>query len=166
MIVAKYVLSILMVAFTSFCGYLLAKKYRKKKEFYIQFSLFNERFITELSYFRRPILQFIHSYAYKGEFLFFLNAYLELNDKSNAHLQSITEHAAFYFLTFDEKAMLINYFSMLGKGDSHSQKSYFSSIKDFLNKAENQAIENCKKYETLYLKLGFLFGVLIIILII
>ena len=162
---AKYVLCILIVAFTSFCGYLLAKKYRQRKQFYIQFSIFNERFITELSYFRRPIMQFIHSYAYKGEFLYFLTEYLSLNDKTNTHLQSIVDNAVFYFLTSDEKAMLINYFSMLGKGDSHSQKSYFSSIKDFLNKAENQAIENCKKYETLYLKLGFLFGVLIIILI-
>ena len=162
---AKYVLCILVVAFTSVCGFLLAKKYRKKKEFYIQFSIFNERFITELSYFRRPILQFIHSYAYKGEFLYFLNGYLELNDKTNTHLQFIVDNATFYFLTPDEKAMLINYFSMIGKGDSHSQKSYFSSMKDLLNKAENQAIENCKKYQTLYLKLGFLFGVFIIILI-
>ncbi len=162
----KYLLYIIIVAFTSFCGYLLAKKYRQKKNFYIQFVVFNERFISELSYFRRPIYEFISSYEYTGEFLFFLKEFLSYHEKNSVFLQGLMDDSAFYFLKSDEKSLVVNYFSMLGKGDSHSQKAYFSSMNDVLKKAEVQAVSNCKKYSELYLKMGFLIGLLIIILII
>lgn len=162
----KYLLYILIIAFTSFCGYLLAKKYRKKKSFYAQFVVFNERFISELSYFRRPIYEFISSYEYFGEFLFFLKEFLSNHEKNTVFLQELMEDTVFYFLKSDEKSMVVNYFSMLGRGDSHSQKVYFTSMNEILKKAEVQAISNCKKYSELYLKMGFLIGLLIIILII
>ena len=75
------------------------------------------------------------------------------------------DDAAFYFLRSDEKSLIVNYFSMLGRGDSHSQKAYFSSMNEVLKKAEVQSASNCKKYNGLYLKMGFLIGLLIIILI-
>lgn len=162
----KYLLYILIIVFTSFCGYLLAKKYRKKKSFYAQFVVFNERFISELSYFRRPIYEFISSYEYFGEFLFFLKEFLSNHEKNTVFLQELMDDTAFYFLKSDEKSMVVNYFSMLGRGDSHSQKVYFTSMNEILKKAEVQAISNCKKYSELYLKMGFLIGLLIIILII
>ena len=62
--------------------------------------------------------------------------------------------------------MIEDYFFMLGKGDSASQKGYFSSLKDTLVKLENETKIEAKRYGDLYLKIGFLFGLLVLILIV
>ena len=64
----KFLLGIAIVAFTSFCGYLFSGKYRKRSLFFRQLNAFNERFLTEISYYRRPIGEFATRYSYKGEF--------------------------------------------------------------------------------------------------
>ena len=64
----KFFLGVAIVGFCSFCGYLFAKKYRQRKLFFSQLATFNERFINEISYYRRPLVQFASAYAYKGEF--------------------------------------------------------------------------------------------------
>ncbi len=162
---AKFLLGIAIVVFTSFCGYMLAKKYRQKKHFFIQFTLFNERFISELSYFRRPIREFVLAYSYKGEFAKCLERFLFLNSKESLVFQEELNSSEYYFLKNDEKSTVYNYFSMLGKGDSASQKTYFSNVRDILKKHENEACIECKKYGDLYIKMGFLLGLLILILI-
>ena len=60
--------------------------------------------------------------------------------------------------------MVEDYFLMLGKGDSLSQKGYFSSVKEPLLRLQNEAETTCKRYADLYIKLGFLCGLLILIL--
>ena len=55
---------------------------------------------------------------------------------------------------------------MLGKGDSFSQKGYFATSKDALEKLYVEAENNCKKYVHLYIKLGFLCGLTLLILLI
>ena len=160
----KFLLGIAIVAFTSFCGYLLAKKYRQKKKFFSQFVLFNERFLSELAYFRRPIREFIFAYSYQGEFFQFLEESFSQN--ALVSFQSVLNTNAYTFLSAEDKALVDNYFSMLGKADSMAQKAYFSSVKDVLKKAEADAISESKKYGDLYVKMGFLLGLLILILII
>ena len=73
----KIVLAILIVLFGSFCGFILTKKYRKKRQFYVQLNDFNERFLNEIAYYRRPIFEFASKYQFKGEFLSLLNDYLD-----------------------------------------------------------------------------------------
>ena len=64
----KFLFGIVMIAFTSFCGYLLARKYRQRKLFFRQLYEFNERFLTEIAYYRRPIQEFAAKYTYRGEY--------------------------------------------------------------------------------------------------
>ena len=72
----------------------------------------------------------------------------------------------YFFLKAEEKQMILNYFLMLGKGDSVSQKGYFSSVRDTLAKLENETKTEAKRYGDLYLKIGFLLGLLVLILIV
>ena len=64
----KVILGLAVVAFGGFMGFFLSKKYRKRKEFYCQLSQFNERFLTEIGYYKRPLTKFLTAYLYKGEF--------------------------------------------------------------------------------------------------
>ena len=161
----KLFLGISVIAFFSFCGYLFAKKYRKRKQFFIQLYEFNNRFLNEISYYRRPIQEFIFKYPYKGEFKLFIQLFSN-NIHGAGMLYNDLEHEEFSFLKKEEKGILMDYFSMLGRGDSSSQKSYFSSVKEELIKRKNEADVEYKKYGDLYIKLGFLCGLLVLILIV
>ena len=162
----KIVLGISIIAFTSFCGYILAGRYRKRKEFFRQFNEFNERFLSEISYYRRPIADFISQYSYKNDFDDLLRLFYERISNEEFEGGNLTEENAFHFLSQEEKSFVDNYFLMLGRGDSVSQKGYFSSVKDKIVTMRNDTETQSKKYGDLYVKLGFLFGLLVLILII
>ena len=160
----KFFLGIAIVAFTTFCGAVLAKKYRQRKLFFKQLKEFNERFLNEISYYRRPLGVFSQKYSYTGEFKEVLYGFLSIMDKSI--ITSDTLHLSVYtFLQKDDLIFIEDYFKMLGKGDSASQKTYFNSIKEPLTKLQTESEATCKKYGDLYIKIGFLCGLLILILI-
>ncbi len=162
----KLLLGIAIVSFGSYCGYIFAKKYRKRKLFFAQLKEFNERFLSEVSYYRRPLGEFVSKYVYKGEFQIFLqNFFAEIEELSQSEHRPMT-FADCEFLKSEDKALMEDYFKMLGKGDSASQKTYFSAAKERLVKVYAEAESEYKKYGDLYIKLGFLCGLLILILMI
>ena len=162
----KFFLGIAIVAFTSFCGYLLANKYRQRKLFFKQFNEFNERFLNEIAYYRRPIKDFLASYSYQGEFSDLLSSLFSAI-KNRAPIESIfSELSRYSFLKEEEKRTVEDYFLMLGKGDSASQRGYFSSLKDRLSVLQKDTEQTAKRYSDLYVKIGFLCGLLILILMI
>ena len=162
----KIVLAILIVLFGSFCGFILTKKYRKKRQFYMQLNDFNERFLNEIAYYRRPIFEFASKYPFKGEFLSLLNDYLDKLRKGEYSIGLVFSNLDIDFLSKEEKTEIDNYFQMLGKGDATSQKTFFSSEKEHIKTRLKNAEECYKKYGNLYIKLGFLCGIFIVILII
>lgn len=162
----KFFLGIVIIAFTSLCGHLLAKKYRLRKDFFKQFKEFNERFLNEISYYRRPIQEFIGAYSYRGAFQDLLNHYCVSLRGSDYSAEIASQLAAYDFLTEEEKRTVEDYFLMLGKGDSASQKTYFSSVKEGISTLYAEAESAAKRYGDLYIKIGFLCGLLILILIV
>ena len=160
----KFIFGISIVAFTTYCGYFLARKYRQKKLFFKELQVFNERFLSEISYYRRPIKEFISKYTYKGEFELFLQEYFEAMSVRGQMVDNVLQSAKYAFLKAEEKRVVEDYFLMLGKGDSFSQKGYFSSVKEPLARLQNEAESTCKRYGDLYVKIGFLCGLLILIL--
>jgi stage III sporulation protein AB len=160
----KFLLGIAVVGFTSFCGRLLAKKYRQRNNFFKQFKEFNERFLNEITYSRRPLMEFVKAYSYEGEFEELLQefyVYLKENCSTPYFLQ---DNPRYVFLKSEDKKFIQDYFLMLGKGDSLSQKGYFSSVKDGLLKLYAEAQSDAKRYSDLYVKIGFLCGLLLLIL--
>ena len=162
----KFFVGLAVIAFSTFCGYFIAGKYRKRCVFFVQFYEFNERFLSEVSYYRRPIRQFFGKYSYKGEFSILLSEFLFSLENDQVFGKKTLEHAAFQFLKKEEKSMLCDYFLMLGKGDSAAQKGYFSAVKERLTILRGDAQKEEKRYVDLYVKLGFLFGLFILILIV
>ncbi len=162
----KFFLGVIIVAFTSFCGYFLAKKYRQRKNFFKQLREFNERFLSEIAYYRRPVREFASSYAYQGEFGGLLQDYFSALDERSHTEKILSETDKYSFLTEEERRTVQDYFLMLGKGDSASQRGYFSSVRDRLSSMQNEAEDAAKKYGDLYVKLGFLCGLFILVLIV
>ena len=162
----KFFLGILIVAFTSLCGHLLAKKYRQRRLFFRQFKEFNERFLSEIAYYRRPLKEFVSSYSYQGEFNEILKDFFVSLDEKTPAKGIFGETFKYSFLSEEEQRTVEDYFLMLGKGDSSSQKGYFSSVKDILSTMHSNAENAAKRYGDLYIKIGFLCGLLVLILIV
>ncbi len=152
----KFALAVAIILFCTFLGYLAAGKARTKSNFYLQFSAFNERYLNEIEYARKPLSAFLSMHEYAGEFGGVVKRFSERKDvlpKEN-------------FLSEEEKSELKDYFSMLGNGDTSSQKEYFSiRTKQLAGKAETYRKE-AKERGELYLKLGLLFGLAVVILIV
>lgn len=152
----KILIAIAVIAFCTAIGYLLAGKYRARRKFYEQFCLFHERYLNELNYARKPLPEFLKEYEYTGDFAKALKQCVEARDCA----------IKFSFLTQEEKAACGNYFSMLGKGDSLSQKSYFGAQTPTLEQKRTEGEAQAKARSGLYIKLGLLAGLAIVILIV
>lgn len=161
----KLLLGIAVVVFTTLCGYIFSKKYRQRRQFFAQLCEFNERFLSEIAYYRRPIADFLTTYTYKDEFNELLTEYYTSLKKAGEGSHLI-DFSRFSFLKEAEDTVLNDYFLMLGKGDSSSQTTYFSSVKGTLAEYQATAAAEAKKYGDLYVKIGFLCGLFILILII
>ena len=161
----KFFLGLAIVAICSLLGYVLSSKYRQRKQFYVQLRMFNERFLHEISYYKRPLGEFIAKYTYQGQFDEVLHDfYKQLATQKQRHISF--DFAEYTFLQKEEHVFLEDYFQMIGKGDSSSQKVYFSSMKEEIQKRCTTAETEYKKYGDLYIKLGFLCGLFILVLII
>ena len=162
----KFFLGLAIIVFTSWCGRLLARKYRQRQQFFKQLREFNERFINEITYYRRPIKEFIFAYTYQGAFEELLKDFLDELKENSSPFRSLQFNEKYPFLKEEERQVIENYFLMLGRGDSVSQKGYFSALKEELKKLEMDTESEAKRYIDLYVKIGFLCGLLVLILII
>lgn len=152
----KIIICIAVIVFSTLLGYLLSGKYRARRKFYDQFCLFNERYLNELSYLRKPLPDFLKQHEYTGDFAKTIKQCVENRDCT----------VKFSFLTNEERSACGNYFSMLGKGDALSQKSFFGAQSGLLEEKRAEGEKQAKSRQSLYIKLGLLAGLAIVILII
>ena len=154
----KIFLGILVIIFSTFIGYILSKKYTKLKSFYCNFDNFNKMLKTEIAFSQKTLKEIIdEKYSINNDFLNNFKLYLE--NKENFCLN-------INYLSSDEKAFLLEYFENIGKTEKGSQLEFLKKAEERLSTFYKNAIELDKKYKTLYIKLGFLIGLIIFILII
>ena len=151
----RLLICVLVVAFCTLLGYLAAGKWRARSLFFAQECLFHERYLNELNYMRRPLGKFLEEYSYKGDF-----------DKA---LQRFADERLidfrFKYLRKEEQTACNNYFSMIGRGDSLSQKEFFSAQTATLCSLRDESKKEEKTRGGLYIKLGLLAGLAVVILI-
>lgn len=151
-----YILYICIVLFLTYIGYFMSGKYRIKKEFYKNWVRFHRVFLNEMEYVRRPLPELLERFSAKGEFKRALDTYGKEHELKGNEA----------FLNKDENFFLKEYFSFLGRSDSAGQKEYFSSVGKRLEEDCLSAEKNAVKYTDLYVKLGFLCGIAIVILLV
>lgn len=148
----KIFLGIIIIILLSFVGYLLSNKLTKRKNYYKSFNNFNDRLKNEIGFSKNSLL----------------NLFDEENDFNNSLklLLKGEKINKISYLSKDESDFLIKYAKNIGKSDKNTQIDYINKCKDSIDKLYNESIENEKKYKTLYVKLGFLIGLIIFILLI
>lgn len=152
----KFILAGLIIAFCTLLGYFAAGKYRARRDLFAEWNSFNERFLSELAFARKPLSEFVGEGGFKGDFG---KKVAEFSQKHDAE-------SKFIYLTKEENAELKNYLSMLGKGDARAQSAFFSAQSKRLADAQATGEKEAKSRCELYLKLGLLAGLAFVILII
>ncbi len=139
-------------------AWLFVRKYRQRRDFYYQLSLFNERLYNEVSYTRAPLPAFIEKYGFSGDFKKLLEQKKQCGFGGGEH--------AIPYLRKEEQNYLADYFKMIGKSDAASQKSYLAARRQEVEERRRSSEEAYKKHFSLYMKLGVLAGLILVILII
>ena len=149
----RYIIGILIVVLCSYTGYLFTLKNKEIKNFYESFSSFNEKLINEISFGQTTILNLIKS-SNTNNFYKLITEYFNNGKFDKKHIT---------FLSEDDKNFIYNYLKMIGSGDKNAQISYLESVKNDIKNKLNKAIEQDQKYSKLYIKMGFLLGLLIFV---
>ena len=156
----KIIVGIAVVVFTTYCGWFLSRKYRRRKQFFADMQEFNLSFLEEIGYAKRPFESFCARKHYAGEFGELIEDVLARRLEKKTTKIPMDEYS---FLSADERVFVGEYFQTVGRADSQSQKGYFSSAKIKLDSLKSKGDDDSKKYTDLYTKLGFLAGLAMMI---
>ncbi len=156
----KFILCIGAVGLCVLLAWLLTRKYRMRMQFYYNLNLFNERLVNEVSYTRIPLPAFMEKYTFGGDFRHMLEI------KRDARFDNGDEGCDIAYLSEDERKFLGDYFRMIGKSDAASQRTYLSAMREEIADKKQKAEEIYRKYFSLYIKLGFLAGLILVVLIV
>ena len=152
----KVGLAVLIAAFCTALGYFAAGKYRARKLFYSEFTRFNERYLSELGYARKPLGELLRSFDARGDFKKMLDAFAA---------ERRTE-VKFSYRTAEERENCGNYLSQLGRGDARSQRDAFGARRAELGEKKKVCAGQAKEKGALYTKLGLMAGLAFVILIV
>ena len=157
----KIVLGVLIVFICVYTGYKLTQKYKKRKNFFFSLKDFNRKMISEVSFSKKNLLKIIDETDYNSEFSLLLKDFkLSLLNKGK------TERKYLWFLTEDEVKEVDYYLSNLGKTDKETLILYLKKCDEVFSEKLKKSEDDNKKYGSLYIKMGFLCGIMIFVIII
>ena len=149
----KFLIGVLIIIVLVICGNLLSLKYCERTKFIIDFNQFNENLINEVNYSQNTIRQLLNNCP-STVFYITVKDYF-LNKKEIEKIK---------FLAENEFDFLVDYLSKIGKMDKVSQLNYLTYSSKILLKLKDDALLDEKKYKDLYIKMGFLIGLIIMII--
>lgn len=150
----RLALGIIVLVLSTYIGYATSKKYSVRKGYYSAFLEFNKRLKNEISFSQQTLLKIIKNV--KDENCFYVAIKDVIIDKKSLDLSD-------KIFSEEEQAFLSNYLSVIGKGDRQSQLKYVETVESQITEYLKNANEDEKKYKVLFIKLGFLIGLMFLV---
>lgn len=147
-------IGITSVAVSIKIGSNFANKRKIRYEFLRSTQIFLEKVESELIYQKKSIFEILKTGSYSTEFLEYLNDTYE-------GIENNIE-----FLEENENAYLKDFILNLGNGDSSSRLKLISGAKSYFEKLTLETYKDYKKYYNLCIKLGFVCGFTVLVIII
>ncbi len=148
----KLFLGFLLFIASILLGYILSTKFTKRTSLFSEFSSFNQLMINEVEFAQNTLTSIVDNTS--NSFAKDVVVYLEKN-----------EFSKYDFLNEEENDLILNYFKNVGSQDKISQLQYLKKIDLDINKRFNMCKDEMKKYKQLYLKVGFLIGLILFVLV-
>ena len=129
-------------------------KHSKRAEFYRNFHNFHNTLNNEISFNQSTIKKLADKLEYKTDFEKYVKNYFDNNQ----------QEVDYKYLDSNEQSFLKNYFNSLGVGDKYTQLNALNVFESEIIKKKNDYSESAKKYRSVYIKLGVLFGIIAFII--
>lgn len=137
----KILILIVVVILTTLLGIFLSANKKKRMQIYSELYEFNEQLILNLKFNKSSISKIAAPFKYVGNIL---DGSLTLSGSDGDFLRDYTEN--------------------LGMTDALSQVDYLTERKSILKKYKEESFADYKRYSSLYVKIFFLIGVTIAVL--
>ena len=137
-------------------GYLFSVKYGQVRDFWERFAFWHKKIKTEIAFSQNSLLE-IFSENGKGD---------AFSDCAIKYVSGKDEAYQPVFLSDQEREFLDKYLRNLGTTDKDSQLSFLTALESELENFREIAEKKSKTYRPLYVKMGFLLGLIIFILLI
>ena len=108
--------------------------------------------ISEVLYTQKTLSEVINSINKNGDFYSCVSKCVK-----NEEIDKVK------FLTDQENDGLLNYIKTVGKGDKNSQIAFLNSEKSIIDEKKLKAEQEKCKFRSLYIKLGFMLGLILFI---
>nr|MBO4517768.1 hypothetical protein [Clostridia bacterium] len=141
-------------------GWLVSIKFAESQAFWEKFAYKHEKIKSDIAFLQNPLSEILETGfetdGKKDYFSILANDYFK-NGKTTQKLK---------FLSAEETAFIEKYLQNLGTTDKDSQINLLKSMETEIKKYSETSYDKCKKYRPLYIKLGFLAGLVIFILVV
>lgn len=127
---------------TTSIGVFLSTNKKKRMQVFGELYEFNDQLLLNLKFSRQPLNKIAEKYKFMPAIL-----------RGEQVLEG------------DDGGIISDYVTNLGKTDALSQIDYLNGRKAALEKCKNESAQEYKKYSSLYIKIFFMVGVLIAVLI-
>ena len=146
-------IGILSLIICTFSGYRLSCKYIERRKFFSDFYSFNEKMINEVSFTQKSLLNLSEKEKEAG------------SDFGNVLYGKIAEQKdiSLKYLKEEETVFFNEYVKNIGKSNRESQLVFLTAEKKMIDELRVEAQNDEKKYGKLFVKLGFLFGLIIFV---
>ena len=152
----KLFFAVIMLIACTGVGYILTLKFISRRKFYSEFLNFNKKIKNEVQFSSSTIKKIINEN----------NDITDFNIAIKDGLTCKTNKINYNYLTKEEKEYFDKYVNEVGKSDKISQLEFLTSASKYIEEKVNLTNTEEVKYKKLYIKLGFLFGLIIFIIII
>lgn len=151
----RLISGIILLAVSTFLGFYYSRKYTERRKAFKSLDAFNSKLKEEVAFAKTSIVAIVKNIENDN----IINEYIRdffLSKKENPEkLKNLSE---------EEKNFFVDYVRRIGQGDKKSQKEYLEAAELKINGYVVAAEEADKKYRPLCIKLGFLFGLIILII--
>jgi len=151
----KLIFGIICLIICTYIGHILSKKYVKRRTFFSDFSDFNKKVKNEISFSKNTLIDIIKNFSNKTG-VFYLQTRNYFNNKKIVFEDKL--------LSEQEQSFFKRYLDNLGVLDKTTQIDYLELVEKEIEEKKSTAILEEEKYKKLYLKLGFLIGLIMLIM--
>ena len=161
----KYILIIVLIACCTYIGIGVSKYYSKRRYFFSDLVLFMDKLRLDISFSKEKIGVIIKNFQ-EGSRVFEKLKVNFLNILENNHFDEKKLFEGINILKENEKTTLTIFFKSLGRFDSINQTNQIKVFKEEIKKLESNCINQYQKFGSLSIKLGFIVGVLLALILV
>ena len=151
----RLITGILLLVVSTFLGFFYSRRYGERRKTFERLGVFNSRVKAEVVFSKGSLVSLVKNTECDNPAAEYIRDFFLEKKESEEKLKIFTK---------DEKDFFTDYVRRIGQGDKKSQTDYLEAAEIKINGYISAAEEADKKYRPLCIKLGFLFGLIILII--